>query len=148
MKYERRFDGLSFSFPPLPLPPVAVAVAPVRSSDVSSRMGSLGDGNGGGAELLPARAWRKKGMVEMSGESAHGFVREARSWSLPVSDVIVVGVGVDEDDASRDTGAARISRARARRGSGGGMENLGAFEILLSIGRMNINEMCSPPKSP
>ena len=81
MKYERRFDGLSLSFPPLPLPPVAVAVALVRSCDVSSRMGSLGDGNGGGAEPLPARAWRKKGMVEMSGESAHGFVREARSFS-------------------------------------------------------------------
>ena len=81
VKYERRFDGLSFSFPPLPFPPVAVAAALVRSCDVSSRMGSLGDGNGGGAELHPARAWRKKGMVEMSGESAHGFVREARSFS-------------------------------------------------------------------
>ena len=53
MKYERRFDGLSFSFPPLTFPPVAVAL--VRSWDVSSLMGSLGDGNGGGAEPLPAR---------------------------------------------------------------------------------------------
>lgn len=54
-------------------------------------------------------------------------MREARAWSRPVSDVIVVGVGVEEDDASRDAGAARISRARARRGSGGGMENFGAY---------------------
>ena len=51
-----------------------------RSCDASSRIGSWG-GNAGCAALGSMRLCCRYGMVVISGESAHGFVRDARSCS-------------------------------------------------------------------
>ena len=74
VKYPRRFDGLSFTFPPFPF------ALFVRSCVVSSPMGSFG-GNGGGVAPGSMRLCWKYGMVAMSGDRAHGFELDARSCS-------------------------------------------------------------------
>lgn len=69
----------------------------MRTCDMFSAMGSCGAGNGGGAHAASSRVWWMCGIVDTSGENAHGRVLEAKSSCSVGSTYLWIGLACNRE---------------------------------------------------